>query len=80
MAVTIGADGLVKRYGEQRALDGFDLEVNRGTVFGLLGPNGAGKTTAVRSFAPCCATTQGAPASPVATPRRSRTRSGGGSG
>jgi ABC-2 type transport system ATP-binding protein len=51
MAVTIGADGLVKRYGEQRALDGFDLEVNRGTVFGLLGPNGAGKTTAVRSFA-----------------------------
>jgi len=51
MAVTIGAEGLVKRYGDQRALDGFDLEVDRGAVFGLLGPNGAGKTTAVRSFA-----------------------------
>ena len=47
MVATISADGLVKRYGEQAALDGFDLEVERGTVFGLLGPNGAGKTTAV---------------------------------
>ena len=45
------ARGLVKRYGEQRALDGFDLEVPRGVVWGLLGPNGAGKTTAVRTFA-----------------------------
>ena len=51
MVATISADGLVKRYGEQAALDGFDLEVERGTVFGLLGPNGAGKTTAVRAFA-----------------------------
>ena len=51
MAVTIGAEGPVKRYGDQRALDGFDLEVDRGTVFGLLGPNGTGKTTAVRAFA-----------------------------
>lgn len=42
------AEGLCKRYGEVRALDGFDLEVPRGTVCGLLGPNGAGKTTAVR--------------------------------
>ena len=45
------ARGLVKTYGEQRALDGFDLEVPRGVVWGLLGPNGAGKTTAVRTFA-----------------------------
>ena len=51
MVATISADGLVKRYGEQAALDGFDLEVERGAVFGLLGPNGAGKTTAVRAFA-----------------------------
>ena len=34
MVATISADGLVKRYGEQPALDGFDLEVERGTVFG----------------------------------------------
>ncbi|MFB9907680.1 ATP-binding cassette domain-containing protein [Allokutzneria oryzae] len=46
----IRADGLVKRYGSHRALDGFDLEVPRGIVFGLLGPNGAGKTTAVRTL------------------------------
>ncbi|WP_280314273.1 ATP-binding cassette domain-containing protein [Nocardia abscessus] len=42
------AEGLEKRYGDKRALDGFDLTVRRGTVHGLLGPNGAGKTTAVR--------------------------------
>jgi ABC-2 type transport system ATP-binding protein len=46
----ISAVGLVKRFGKTRALDGFDLEVEHGTVFGLLGPNGAGKTTAVRIF------------------------------
>lgn len=45
------AAGLQKRYGETRALDGFDLTVPYGTVYGLLGPNGAGKTTAVRILA-----------------------------
>ncbi|MGW8718696.1 ATP-binding cassette domain-containing protein [Streptomyces althioticus] len=44
----VRAEGLEKRYGEKRALDGFDLAVRAGTVHGLLGPNGAGKTTAVR--------------------------------
>ncbi|MBV1936760.1 ATP-binding cassette domain-containing protein [Streptomyces sp. BV286] len=44
----VRAEGLEKRYGEKRALDGFDLTVREGTVHGLLGPNGAGKTTAVR--------------------------------
>ena len=48
MAEVIRAEGLVKRYGEVRALDGLDLAVPEGTVLGLLGPNGAGKTTAVR--------------------------------
>jgi ABC-2 type transport system ATP-binding protein len=47
---TILADGLRKRYGPTNALDGFDLQVERGSVTGLLGPNGAGKTTAVRVF------------------------------
>jgi len=41
-------EGLQKHYGEIHALDGFDLAVPRGIVYGLLGPNGAGKTTAVR--------------------------------
>jgi ABC-2 type transport system ATP-binding protein len=40
--------GLVKSYGQVRALAGVDLDVARGTVLGLLGPNGAGKTTVVR--------------------------------
>jgi ABC-2 type transport system ATP-binding protein len=44
----IEAEGLVKSYGDVRALDGVDLTVPSGTVLGLLGPNGAGKTTAVR--------------------------------
>jgi ABC-2 type transport system ATP-binding protein len=45
------ADGLRKRYGEVRALDGFDLAVAAGTIHGLLGPNGAGKSTAVKALA-----------------------------
>ena len=49
--LAIEARGLVKIYGDQRALDGFDLTVRAGTVCGLLGPNGAGKTTAVRILA-----------------------------
>ena len=42
------AVGLRKRFAKSTALDGFDLQVEAGTVHGLLGPNGAGKTTAVR--------------------------------
>ena len=44
----IEARGLVKKYGDVVALDGLDLTVPEGTVYGLLGPNGAGKTTTVR--------------------------------
>ena len=47
----IEAEGLVKHFGETKALDGLDLTVSQGTVYGLLGPNGAGKTTAVRVLA-----------------------------
>src|SRR3954468_47519 len=40
------ATGLVKAYGDRTVLDGLDLTVHAGEIFGILGPNGAGKTTA----------------------------------
>jgi ABC-2 type transport system ATP-binding protein len=47
----VEASGLVKAFGETRAVDGVDLTVPSGSVFGLLGPNGAGKTTTIRILA-----------------------------
>jgi ABC-2 type transport system ATP-binding protein len=44
----IRLSGLTKSYGSQPALQGLDLEVPRGTIYGFLGPNGAGKTTTMR--------------------------------
>jgi ABC-2 type transport system ATP-binding protein len=44
----IEAEGLTRAFGGHRAVDGLDLRVERGDVFGLLGPNGAGKTTTIR--------------------------------
>ncbi|MER7008809.1 ATP-binding cassette domain-containing protein [Dactylosporangium sp. NPDC000555] len=49
--VAVEAEGLTKTFGENRALDGMNLRIPAGTVYGLLGPNGAGKTTAVRVLA-----------------------------
>ncbi len=50
-APAIETTGLVKIFGDNRAVDGVDLAVPVGTVYGLLGPNGAGKTTVVRMLA-----------------------------
>jgi ABC-2 type transport system ATP-binding protein len=47
----IETTGLVKTFGRTRALDGVDLSIRAGTVYGLLGPNGAGKTTTIRVLA-----------------------------
>ncbi len=47
----IEAHGLVKVFGENRAVDGVDLTVRTGTVYGVLGPNGAGKTTTISMLA-----------------------------
>jgi ABC-2 type transport system ATP-binding protein len=47
----IRLNALTKRYGKFTAVDGIDLDVPRGELFGLLGPNGAGKTTSIRMIA-----------------------------
>ncbi len=49
--LAVAASGLVKTFGDFRAVDGIDLEVRRGEVFGVLGPNGAGKTTTLKMLA-----------------------------
>ncbi|WP_425451481.1 hypothetical protein [Sphaerisporangium album] len=43
--LAVRAEGLVKTFGEHRAVDGIDLNVRPGEIFGVLGPNGAGKPT-----------------------------------
>jgi ABC-2 type transport system ATP-binding protein len=48
MQPVIRAEGLIKRYGKTLALDGLDLAVDEGEVYGYLGPNGSGKTTTIR--------------------------------
>ena len=50
-SLAIDATGLVKVFGDNHAVDGVDLKVQRGTVYGVLGPNGAGKTTAIKMLA-----------------------------
>ncbi len=47
----IEVDALTKSFGATRALDGIDLRIEQGSVYGLLGPNGAGKTTTIRILA-----------------------------
>lgn len=51
MSTAIECEGLIKAFGETRAVDGVDLHVPAGGVYGVLGPNGAGKTTTIRMLA-----------------------------
>ena len=47
----VEAHGLTKSFGTNRAVDGIDLSVTEGEIFGVLGPNGAGKTTMLNMLA-----------------------------
>jgi ABC-2 type transport system ATP-binding protein len=51
MDVAVQVDGLRKSFGDAEILEGIDLAIPHGTIFGLLGPNGAGKTTLIRILA-----------------------------
>ena len=57
--LAIEATDLAKHFGETRAVDGLDLAVPTGAVYGVLGPNGAGKTTAIRVLATLIPPTSG---------------------
>lgn len=46
--IIVKARGLIKRFGDMTAVDGIDLDIRRGEIFGFLGPNGAGKTTTMK--------------------------------
>ncbi|UUL81358.1 ABC transporter ATP-binding protein [Sphingomonas qomolangmaensis] len=46
--LALSASGLVKRFGDRRVVDGIDIAVPMGSIYGVLGPNGAGKTTTLR--------------------------------
>ncbi|MCM2981149.1 ATP-binding cassette domain-containing protein [Niallia circulans] len=50
-ALAVEAEGLVKVFGDNHAVDGVDLQVRTGSIYGVLGPNGAGKTTTIRMLA-----------------------------
>ena len=47
--IAIKGESLTKKYGEFVAVDGLDLDVRTGEIFGFLGPNGAGKTTSIKT-------------------------------
>ena len=51
MAAIIEIKELTRRYGNRTAVDGLNLEVHEGEIFGFVGPNGAGKTTTLRMMA-----------------------------
>ena len=60
MTDAIATHGLVKYYGRRRGLDGLDLQVRSGEIYGFLGPNGAGKTTTIRILLDLIRPTSGA--------------------
>ena len=76
----VHARGLVKRFGEFTAVDGIDVDVQRGEAFGFLGPNGAGKSSTMRMIGCVSPATDGTlQRARAATPHRRARASGPGS-
>ncbi len=63
----VEADGLVKMFGQQRAVNRASLTVPQGSVYGVLGPNGAGKTTTIKMLATLFVPMQATPGSSATT-------------
>jgi len=59
MNAAIETVGLTRRFGDLRAVDGIDLQIERGTFYGFLGPNGAGKSTTIKMLTGLLAPTSG---------------------
>lgn len=59
MTPTVSISGLVKEYGQVGALQGIDLLIERGQIFGLLGPNGSGKSTLIKALVGAVRPTEG---------------------
>src|SRR5438270_4528281 len=59
MTTAITTEGLVRNFDGVAAVDGLDLDIRRGEIYGFLGPNGAGKTTTVRVLCTLLAPTAG---------------------
>ena len=76
MTAAIEVSGLVKTFGHTRALDGLDLTVETGEVFGFLGPNGSGKPTTIRVLLGMLRADAGTARLLGGDPWRSRLRSG----
>ena len=55
----VSLEGLVKRYGKHRGIEGLDLKVKEGEWFGYIGPNGAGKSTTIRTMLGLIKATEG---------------------
>ena len=76
--LAVEASGLTKIFAGKRVVDGIDLAIPRGTVYGVLGPNGAGKTTTIRILATLLRPTAAAPGSWATTSCAKPPRSAGG--
>lgn len=72
--LAVSARGRVKDFGDNRAVDGIDLDVRPGEIFGVLGPNGAGKTTMLSMLATLLTSTAARPGSSGSTCAATPTR------